>query len=131
MSKPEIGYEKGNEGFMPNQSYVSKEGVKVVMINGVPHFSVEEIQQKIITECEKMAAETRPIVRSAQDARRIVDELIQRANAVVHNYRPGVPERLGISYEHCRALQPSTSRECRRGRHPGAADHLGCARHAA
>lgn len=62
---------------MPNQSYVSKEGVKVVMINGVPHFSVEEIQQKIITECEKMAAETRPIVRSAQDARRIVDELVR------------------------------------------------------
>ncbi|MGE0598859.1 MAG: CaiB/BaiF CoA transferase family protein [Dehalococcoidia bacterium] len=41
------------------------------------------------------------------DGRRIVDSLISRANAIVHNYRPGVPERLGIGYEHCRTLQPN------------------------
>ena len=41
------------------------------------------------------------------EGRKIVDALIARANAVVHNYRPGVPERLGIDYEHCRALQPT------------------------
>ncbi len=36
----------------------------------------------------------------------IVHGLVARANAVVHNYRPGVPERLGIGYEQCRALRP-------------------------
>ena len=41
------------------------------------------------------------------EGRKIVDALVSRAHAVVHNYRPGVPERLGISYEHCRALQPN------------------------
>lgn len=41
------------------------------------------------------------------EGRRIVDALVRQADAVVHNYRPGVPERLGISYEHCRTLQPN------------------------
>ena len=67
----------GYTGFIPNQSYTTKAGLKVTMINGVEHFCVEEVQQLIITECEKLAAETRPIVRSAQDARRIVDELVR------------------------------------------------------
>jgi len=40
------------------------------------------------------------------EGRKIVDALVRRADAVVHNYRPGVPERLGISYEQCRTLQP-------------------------
>jgi crotonobetainyl-CoA:carnitine CoA-transferase CaiB-like acyl-CoA transferase len=38
--------------------------------------------------------------------RAIVEELVRRADVLIHNYRPGVPERLGIGYEQCRALQP-------------------------
>lgn len=38
--------------------------------------------------------------------REIVQRLIARADAVVHNFRPGVPERLGIDYESCRRLNP-------------------------
>ncbi len=37
----------------------------------------------------------------------VVAELIAQANAIVHNYRPGVPERLGIGYETARAIQPN------------------------
>lgn len=36
----------------------------------------------------------------------VVQRLIARADAVVHNFRPGVPERLGIDYESCRRLNP-------------------------
>ena len=36
----------------------------------------------------------------------IVADLIKNAHAIVHNYRPGVPERLGIGYETARALRP-------------------------
>ena len=36
----------------------------------------------------------------------IVADLIKDAHAIVHNYRPGVPERLGIGYETARALRP-------------------------
>ncbi len=36
----------------------------------------------------------------------IVAELITQADAIVHNYRPGVPDRLGIGYETASALRP-------------------------
>ena len=36
----------------------------------------------------------------------IVGRLIERADVLIHNYRPGVPERLGIGYERARALRP-------------------------
>jgi crotonobetainyl-CoA:carnitine CoA-transferase CaiB-like acyl-CoA transferase len=40
------------------------------------------------------------------EAREIVRRLVERADALVHNYRPGVPERLGIDYESVRAWNP-------------------------
>ena len=36
----------------------------------------------------------------------IVAELIVNADAIVHNYRPGVPDRLGIGYETARSIKP-------------------------
>jgi crotonobetainyl-CoA:carnitine CoA-transferase CaiB-like acyl-CoA transferase len=36
----------------------------------------------------------------------IVRKLIERADVVVHNFRSPVPERLGIDYDSCRALNP-------------------------
>ena len=36
----------------------------------------------------------------------IVGQLIARSDVMVHNYRPGVPERLGIGFERARELQP-------------------------
>ena len=40
------------------------------------------------------------------DGQAIVADLIARADAIVHNYRPGVPDRLGIGYETARAINP-------------------------
>jgi crotonobetainyl-CoA:carnitine CoA-transferase CaiB-like acyl-CoA transferase len=36
----------------------------------------------------------------------IVHQILAKADIVIHNYRPGVPERLGIGYEQCKALNP-------------------------
>lgn len=36
----------------------------------------------------------------------IVADLIAQADAIVHNYRPGVPDRLGIGYETAKAINP-------------------------
>jgi crotonobetainyl-CoA:carnitine CoA-transferase CaiB-like acyl-CoA transferase len=36
----------------------------------------------------------------------IARQLIERADVLVHNYRPGVPERLGIGYEQVREYRP-------------------------
>ena len=36
----------------------------------------------------------------------IVNQLLADADVIVHNYRPGVPDRLGIGYEQARAIRP-------------------------
>ena len=36
----------------------------------------------------------------------IVADLIAQSDAIVHNYRPGVPDRLGIGYETAKAIRP-------------------------
>ena len=36
----------------------------------------------------------------------IVARLVSGANALVHNFRPGVPERLGVGYEHLCGIRP-------------------------
>ena len=41
----------------------------------------------------------------SEEGQAIAAELIAGADAVVHNYRPGVPERLGIGYEAVRAIR--------------------------
>jgi crotonobetainyl-CoA:carnitine CoA-transferase CaiB-like acyl-CoA transferase len=40
------------------------------------------------------------------EGRAAVRELLARADVLVHNFRQGVPERLGIGYAECRALNP-------------------------
>ncbi len=41
-----------------------------------------------------------------KEAQDIVAKLVAKADIIVHNYRPGVPERLGIGYEQCKAINP-------------------------
>ena len=36
----------------------------------------------------------------------IVNQLIKDADFIIHNFRPGVPERLGIGYEQAKAINP-------------------------
>jgi crotonobetainyl-CoA:carnitine CoA-transferase CaiB-like acyl-CoA transferase len=40
------------------------------------------------------------------EGREIVHRLVARADALMHNYRPGVPERLGIDWDTLRAINP-------------------------
>ena len=41
-----------------------------------------------------------------EEGRKIAHQLIERADLLLHNFRPGVTQRLGIDYETCRALNP-------------------------
>ncbi len=43
----------------------------------------------------------------SDEGQAIVAELIAEADAIVHNYRPGVPDRLGIGYETAKAINPA------------------------
>lgn len=40
------------------------------------------------------------------EGREVVHALVRSADALIHNYRPGVPERLGIGYDELRAIRP-------------------------
>jgi crotonobetainyl-CoA:carnitine CoA-transferase CaiB-like acyl-CoA transferase len=42
----------------------------------------------------------------SEEGRDLARELVRRADALLHNFRPGVPERLGIGYEQVRELRP-------------------------
>ena len=42
----------------------------------------------------------------SDEAQKVLRGLIERADVIVHNYRPGVPERLGMGYEQARAINP-------------------------
>ncbi|MFN2169355.1 MAG: CaiB/BaiF CoA transferase family protein, partial [Anaerolineae bacterium] len=42
----------------------------------------------------------------SEAGRQIVLDLLKDADVLIHNYRPGVPERLGIGYEQVAALNP-------------------------
>jgi crotonobetainyl-CoA:carnitine CoA-transferase CaiB-like acyl-CoA transferase len=41
------------------------------------------------------------------DGRRIVHELVARSDAILHSFRPGVVERLGMDYESVRRINPT------------------------
>jgi len=41
-----------------------------------------------------------------EDGRRVAHDLVLRADVLITNLRPGVPERLGVDWETCRALNP-------------------------
>ena len=41
-----------------------------------------------------------------EEGQSIVRKLVEQADVLIHNYRPGVPERLGIGYEQVRAIRP-------------------------
>jgi crotonobetainyl-CoA:carnitine CoA-transferase CaiB-like acyl-CoA transferase len=41
-----------------------------------------------------------------EEGQEIVHKLIGKADVLLHNFRPGVPDRLGIDYETCRSINP-------------------------
>lgn len=41
-----------------------------------------------------------------EHARTVLDDLVAQADVIVHNFRPGVMERLGLGYERLRELNP-------------------------
>jgi crotonobetainyl-CoA:carnitine CoA-transferase CaiB-like acyl-CoA transferase len=79
--------------------------IKVEPIGGDPYRQMGPLG--IMASKTNVSKQSIGIELKNPEGQRIVDALIGKANALVHNYRPGVPERLGIGYEHCRELQPN------------------------
>ena len=76
--------------------------IKLEPLEGDPMRSTGPIGFKMVQGKESLAID----LKSPQ-ALEIVHRLVARADVVLHSYRPGVPERLGIDFETLRKINPS------------------------
>jgi crotonobetainyl-CoA:carnitine CoA-transferase CaiB-like acyl-CoA transferase len=76
--------------------------VKIEPLDGDPMRRYGPMGLKCVQGKESIALDLK-----TDEGRGIVHRLAEHADALVHNYRPGVPERLGIDDSTLRALNPS------------------------
>ena len=75
--------------------------IKIEPLEGDPMRGYGPVGLKCVQGKESIALDLK-----TTEGRDIVHRLVGRADALVHNYRPGVPERLGIDDATLRALNP-------------------------
>ena len=75
--------------------------IKLEPLEGDPMRTTGPVSYKIVQGKESIAIDLK-----RPEAREIVHRLVARADAVLHSYRPGVPERLGIDFETLRKVNP-------------------------
>ena len=66
-------------------------GVGLVNLNNIRTYSGKE--------CIRVDLQT-------EEGRELIHKLIAKADVLLHNFRPGVPDRLGIDYETCKNINP-------------------------
>ena len=76
--------------------------IKLEPLDGDPMRTTGPVGYKIVQGKESLALDLKQ-----PEAREIVHRLVARADAVLHSYRPGVPERLGIDFETLQGINPS------------------------
>jgi len=77
----------------PNDDFISTAGLRITRINGEDFIHMDSAQQFLAAEIAKLPKETRPNVLAAQDARKIIEELLngigsdmERFNASTKQY---------------------------------------------
>lgn len=60
-----------------NGTYISEKGIRVKMVNGEPFLDSDDVFRLLAEEAAKLPKETRPNVQAAEDARKIITELLQ------------------------------------------------------
>jgi crotonobetainyl-CoA:carnitine CoA-transferase CaiB-like acyl-CoA transferase len=75
--------------------------IKLEPLAGDPMRSTGPVGFKIVQGKESLALDLK-----RPEATEIVHRLVAKADAVLHSYRPGVPERLGIDFETLREINP-------------------------
>lgn len=77
--------------------------IKVEPLTGDPYRSLPSNDNHMrVTQGKESLA----INLKTEAGQRILRELVAKADVVMHNYRPGAPERIGIDYGTLRALKP-------------------------
>jgi crotonobetainyl-CoA:carnitine CoA-transferase CaiB-like acyl-CoA transferase len=75
--------------------------IKLEPLDGDPMRATGPFSFKLVQGKESLALDLK-----RPEAREIVQRLVARADALMHSYRPGVPERLGIDFETLRRINP-------------------------
>ena len=72
---------------IPGASYVATSGLTIRTVNGEQCFDRDEVAALICAEIAKLPKETRPNVKAAEDARQIIQELIQGIGGEMEKFR--------------------------------------------
>lgn len=75
--------------------------IKLEPLEGDPMRATGPFGYKLVQGKESLALDLKQ-----PEAQEIVHRLVARADALLHSYRPGVPERLGIDFATLRAINP-------------------------
>ncbi len=80
--------------------------IKIEPLEGDPMRSMGSDQLSTSTVKTTQGKESIAVDLKTPEGKEIVHKLVARADLLMHNYRPGVPERLGIDYQTLRAINP-------------------------
>lgn len=87
-------------------SFLADMGARVIKVEAIGGDPFRHMMGGIgATRCNQ-GKESISVDLKSEAGQRIVRELAQRADILIHNYRPGVPERLGIGYADLARINP-------------------------
>ncbi|MGE3960087.1 MAG: CaiB/BaiF CoA transferase family protein [Dehalococcoidia bacterium] len=81
-------------------------GARVIKVEPIGGDPMRAMANGVGTTKTTASKESISVDMKSDEGREIVGRLVQEADAIVHNFRPGVPERLGIGYEDVREIRP-------------------------
>ena len=81
-------------------------GARVIKIEPPDGDNLRNLADGVVAAKTTAGKESICLDLKSEAGRRIARQLVERADVLVHNYRPGVPERLGIGYEQVRSFNP-------------------------
>jgi crotonobetainyl-CoA:carnitine CoA-transferase CaiB-like acyl-CoA transferase len=95
--------------------------IKVEPIGGDPgRWLNGMMSQHIIPVKPNAGKESICIELKSPKGREILDRLLPKADLIAHNFRPGVPDKLGFGYERARSFNPKVVWVSANGYHPSA-----------
>ena len=87
-------------------SFLSDMGAEVIKVEQIGGDPYRGLARGIGSARVNAGKQSISINLKSEAGRKIVLDLVKEADVLIHNYRPGVPERLGFGYDQVAALNP-------------------------
>ena len=89
-------------------SMIADLGARVIKVDATPGRAPAPRQgvQNLMSMRTYAGKECIQVDLQTQEGRDFIHKLVAQADVLLHNFRPGVPERLGIDYETCKSINP-------------------------